>query len=411
MKIKVAEIDLANGQFEFQLSEDYHKYRVLIRSSKKPIGWVEFSKGDKKTISSTQLLTIIKKQLGYTIVKEAFESSLIKRDTETIYPGISVVVCTRNRVSHLVNCINTLQKINYPNFEIIIVDNAPSDRQTLELVGQYDLRYVLEKRAGLDFARNTGIAAAKYEIIAFTDDDALVDRAWLQVIAEAFSDPCIMAVTGYVAPAELDTDAQQLFEFGYGGMGHGFKRRILNRKDMADSRLLWASSFGVGANMAFRKKVFDKIGNFDTALDVGTPSHGGGDIDMFHRLVKFNYTLVYEPSMVVWHTHRSTMRALRKQVFDNGRSFGCFLIKCYNVRTVNRGSIIKFFFIDYLLKWNVKNILNSKKIPKNFSFTELYGVLTSPLAYRKSLQYARKMEVTGQSVEHKKTVSEVQEIE
>ncbi len=98
---------------------------------------------------------------------------------------------------------------------------------------------------------------------------------------------------------------------------------------MSDRRLLWASGFGVGVNMAFRREVLDAIGGFDVALDVGTPSRGGGDVALFHRFVARGYTLHYDPSALVWHTHRRQFAALHRQVYDNGRSFGCYLIRCH----------------------------------------------------------------------------------
>jgi hypothetical protein len=134
--------------------------------------------------------------------------------------------------------------------------------------------------------------------------------------------------------------------------------------------------------MAFRKAVFARIGGFDTALDVGTPSHGGGDVEMFHRLVAKEHLFVYDPSMLVWHYHRREASALKKQVFDNGRSFGCYLIDCYRKRTVSRWTIIKFFLKEWLFKWNLKNLFSRRStIPASYTLNEMRGILTSPFAY------------------------------
>ena len=65
-----------------------------------------------------------------------------------------------------------------------------------------------------------------------------------------------------------------------------------------------AGMFGTGANMAYRRSLFDKIGYFDPALDVGTATNGGGDLEMFFRVLKEGYVLVYEPRAVVRHRHR-----------------------------------------------------------------------------------------------------------
>jgi hypothetical protein len=141
----------------------------------------------------------------------------------------------------------------------------------------------------------------------------------------------------------------------------------------------------IGANMAFRKEVFDMVGGFDTALDVGTPSHGGGDIEIFHRIVANNFVVAYEPSMLIWHYHRREWKALRKQIFDNGRSFGCYLINCYRNHTASGVGIIRFFLIDWLLKWNLKNLLGiNSRVPRKLSIAELMGMFSSPYAYLKT---------------------------
>ena len=175
-------------------------------------------------------------------------------------------------------------------------------------------------------------------------------------------------------------------------MGHGFSRRYIQKEELAPKQLLWASGFGIGANMAFRKQVFGQIGGFDTALDVGTPSHGGGDVELFHRLVAKGYLFVYDPAMLIWHYHRRDDKALRKQIFDNGRSFGCFLIDCFRKKTVSRMTILQFFLTEWLWKWNLKNLFRRKTaIPRKLSLAELHGMLTSPWAYRQTKKRDREI--------------------
>jgi glycosyltransferase involved in cell wall biosynthesis len=155
------------------------------------------------------------------------------------------------------------------------VDNAPLTDDTARFVAPLLVRYVREERPGLDWARNHGIAEARYDITAFTDDDARPDRGWLRAIAHAFAEPEVMAVTGLVAPAELETKAQIHFEHGY-GMSRKLQRRIIRRDALKNCKLLQAGDFGSGANMAFRRNLFAAIGPCDVALGVDTPSGGGG---------------------------------------------------------------------------------------------------------------------------------------
>jgi len=394
MATALLQLELSKRLLPVTINDHYEGCRILVRFHRQPLGWVSFRKLTDNMISTDRLEMEIKKQLGWSLVQQSF-INLLKKDENVFstFEPISIIVCTRNRTKQLTECLKSLLELEYNNtYEIIIVDNAPDNEDTYDLVKNFPLHYVREERPGLDWARNRGIVEARHNIVAFTDDDVQVDRYWLQAIAKGFLNPEVMAVTGYVAPAELETSAQSLFELGYGGMGHGFRQKRIQRGVLIDRQLLWASSFGVGANMAFRSSVFDKIGMFDVALDVGTPSRGGGDIEMFHRLVAKGHLLIYEPGMLVYHTHRQSIAALRKQIADNGCSFGCYLINCFRKRTVARTSILTFFLFDWLYRWNLKNLLRrSGKIPRYLSLIELMGMLKSPFAYRATQIHARKI--------------------
>ena len=120
--------------------------------------------------------------MGYSVLQHALVRSFALPE-KTVIPeeGITIVVCTRNRTAQLSTCLDTLLALDYSTYEIIIVDNAPSDNATYDLATSLPVRYVREKRPGLDWARNRGIKEARYDIIAFTDDDVRVDPYWLQV--------------------------------------------------------------------------------------------------------------------------------------------------------------------------------------------------------------------------------------
>ncbi|TDH20816.1 glycosyltransferase [Segetibacter sp. 3557_3] len=384
--IKVLQVDLAQDLENLMVDPRYNCYRILVLIDKKPLGWVTLTVGPGNSyIGYDEVMSAVRSELKLPLVELSILNRIRASHRVSDAGPISIVVCTRDRTALLASCLNVLTVLNYPVFEIIVVDNAPSSDDTFELVKKFPVRYVRENTPGLDWARNRGIQEANYPIVAFTDDDAHPNQHWLWIINESFTNPRVMALTGYVGPAELEHPAQEIFEIGYGGMGHGFRQRYIRKATSTDQQLLWASSFGVGANMAFRKTVFQQVGDFDTGLDVGTPSSGGGDIEMFHRIVLNDHLLLYEPSMIVWHYHRSTDQALRKQVYNNGRSFGCYLIDCYIKRTVRRPSIVRFFLVNWLYKWNIRNLLKrGDTIPRSLSLTELQGMLTSPWAYRKT---------------------------
>jgi O-antigen biosynthesis protein len=183
----------------------------------------------------------------------------------------------------------------------------------------------------LDWARNCALLHAKGLVIAYTDDDVVVDSAWLQKINEVFEETDVVAITGLIAPLELQTDSQLHFE-AIGGFGRGCEKvwyRIGAHSERPDTFHLGAGRFGAGANMAFRASVLRKVGGFDPALDVGTLSEGGGDLEIFFRLLHEGYTLVYEPAALVWHCHHKVEMALSDQIKTWGTAMGAFLTAAF----------------------------------------------------------------------------------
>jgi O-antigen biosynthesis protein len=242
---------------------------------------------------------------------------------------LSVIICTRDRPHDLAVCLRGIERLDPPPYEVLIVDNAPATEATAELLRrQYsNFRYVREDTPGLDHARNRGLREAQGELVAFTDDDVVVDPRWVGALSDAFAaDPSLGLVTGLIEPYELETEAQVLFE-RYGGFGRGYRRTYVQA--WPGAALSWtqigAGQLGAGANMAMRRRIFDEIGFFDPALDVGTPTLGGGDHEIFHRLIKSGWLCLYEPAALVRHRHRRSLEQLQRLLYDYGHATRCYL--------------------------------------------------------------------------------------
>ena len=319
----------------------------MVRLHGTPIGYVKVPLNDGGCPAESLLRVIIDKH-GQAIARHLLSDSLangvtsgefhledLVRVSHPVYggpfPTVTVAVCTRDRTADLKRCLDSLTLVNYPGVEVVVVDNAPSDGSTERLVHGYrGVRYVNESRPGLDWARNRAVLEAHGEIVAFADDDVVVDPTWLSSLAAVFAqEPEVMAVTGLVVPYELETEAQALFEH-LGGFGRGFRRKWYRASDAKNTQIArlhgGAGKVGTGANMAYRRELFNRIGYFDPALDMGTPTNGGGDLNMFFRVIKEGYTLVYEPSAIVRHVHRRDPEALRRQMFSWGTGFSSYVI-------------------------------------------------------------------------------------
>jgi glycosyltransferase involved in cell wall biosynthesis len=285
---------------------------------------------------------------------------------------VTVAVCTRNRALQLRECLDALASLDYPPdlLDVVIVDNAPVDSSTRDIVAEYpSMRYLCEPRPGLDWARNHAAREARGEIVAYTDDDVSVDPGWVKAIADAFEEePHAMCVTGLVLPDELDTPAQLLFE-KYGGFGRGFERwvyRVDAEAGQSAGKLYGGTGrFGTGANMAFRRRFFETDGLFDPALDVGTPANGGGDLEMFFRVLKSGAALVYEPAAMVRHRHRRDYASLKKQIANNGVGFYAYLVRTAQAYPEERTALARLG-AWWLWWWNVRRLLRAIVRPRSF---------------------------------------------
>ncbi|WP_327324011.1 glycosyltransferase [Streptomyces sp. NBC_01210] len=243
----------------------------------------------------------------------------------------TIVVATRERADQLARALDSLLAQDHPDFEIVVVDNAPVTSATHDLVEhKYGerVRYVREPVPGLAVAHNRGIAAADGAVIAFTDDDVVADPHWLTALTAPFArDPGLGCATGLILPARLRTPAQILLE-SHGGFAKGFAPRQYDPAHPPAGEPLFpftAGSFGSGANMAFRATVLREIGGFDPATGTGTPARGGDDLYAFVSVLAAGHRLRYTPDALVWHHHRESWQDLKNQAYGYGAGLTAYL--------------------------------------------------------------------------------------
>jgi O-antigen biosynthesis protein len=405
-RIKVVDVELDHPLPTLEGLDGYRRLRALVRLHGSPLGYVDLpiARGRCSAASLEQaIIDKLSRPLMRRLLSAHFGSenrvdplrvsdlmsSVHPAGAEKL-PTVTVAVCTRDRTAELQHCLDGLERLDYPNLEILVVDNAPSSDATRKLVGaRYPrVHYVLEPRPGLDWARNRAISVASGEILAYTDDDVVVDPGWVRALARAFADdPEAMAVTGLVVPFELETQAQQLFE-DYGGFGRGFERRrvSLDRGSRDRWKQFGTGQYGTGANMAYRRELFDRIGLFDTALDVGTVTNGGGDLEMFFRVLEEGYVLVYEPSAVVRHRHRSDLANLRTQITNDGLGFAAYVIRSCLAYPHERGAFLRLG-LWWLWSWNRRHLWDTWLRPgplRDLVLAELRGAVQGLGRYPKS---------------------------
>ena len=301
-------------------------------------------------------------------------------------PFVSIIVSTHDRPERLAQALPALLAQHYPDYEVVIVDNAPSSRATADLIQQTygdveKLRYIREDTPGLSRGLNRGVMEARGEILAFTDDDVVLDAYCLLNLVKAFNlSHDVICVTGLVMPLELETPAQILFE-EYGGFGKGFRRRIYDKAKNRPREPLFpytAGRFGTGANMAVRPAFLKRVGGFDPALKCGM------DIAVFFQVIQQGYSLVYEPAALAHHAHRRSYGELRNQIYDYGVALTAYLTKNvlehprYLIELVTK---IPGGLMFTLSTGSTKNQKKSAHYPRELSLLEIKGMLHGPFVY------------------------------
>ncbi len=304
-------------------------------------------------------------------------------------PFVSVIVPTHNRPDLVQRCINSLLELYYPNYEIIIVDNAPGDNATAELIehsyaDQPRVRYVREDQAGVARARTLGMHAANGSILVYIDDDVLVDTYLLAEIVKDFTvTDNVACVTGDILPLELETPAQFWIE-EYGGFSKGFEHQIFDLKEHRPANQplypYTAGRFGAGAIMAFKADYLRSVGGFDAALQYGS------DIEAFFQVVSRGYQLVYEPSALVRHPHYREYDKLRKQIYNYGTGLTAYLTKAIlnqPARLLELMTKIPYGLYFVLSSRSPKNHKKHATYPPELTRSELAGMLRGPFIYLK----------------------------
>jgi len=240
-------------------------------------------------------LTTVKREPkdSFYEVQKRFQES--RQPLTSLNPKVSVVVACYNGAQTLAACLESLRRLRYPDYEIILVDDGSTD-STCEIASHYEeVRYIYQENHGLSVARNTGIQAAGGEIVAFTDADCRADEDWLNHLV---GDLLRSRFTGIGGPNLLpveDSPVAAAVLVSPGGPAH-----VMLTDEVAEHI--------PGCNMAFYKWALEEVGLFDPIY-----RQAGDDVDICWRLQQHGYQIGFSPAGFVWHHRRSTVRAYLKQ--------------------------------------------------------------------------------------------------
>jgi GT2 family glycosyltransferase len=392
---QILELEVEAPLPEVALPEEYSGVAFVVRRRDKPIGFFMEALPGGSILTPEDLAARVMKHVGTQILRERIYDELRGPLDHREFPALDIAICTHDRTDVLARCLENLRELGIlddGSVRVLVIDNAPSDEQTARLVAAFpQVTYIREAKPGLDFARNRAVKEATGELIAFLDDDVVVDRCWLEGLRDSWTaNPDAGAFTGPVLPLELGTKAQIVFE-QMGGFGRRFDRiRFGSVLPESPTYPCGAGMFGAGCNMAFNRKVLIELGGFDDALDTGAPLPGGGDLDMFYRVVRAGYALVREPKMVIYHQHRREYAKLRHQMWTWGLGSMAYVTKSYLTDLSQRPKIrrwIAWWFVYQFSKIFVPFLRrNRQPWPLDLVIAEICGGITGLLGeYHRSM--------------------------
>ncbi|UCE00229.1 MAG: glycosyltransferase [Chloroflexota bacterium] len=217
------------------------------------------------------------------------------------WPFVSVVVCTYNGSTWIRDCCEGLSRLDYPNYEVIVVNDGSTDG-TKKIISQYDFKVIHTDNQGLSTARNLGLQEAKGEIIAYLDDDAYPDEQWLRYLAASFKGNHYSGIGGpNIAPP-----------------GDGFVSECVANAPGNPVYVLLTDQEAEhipGCNMAFRKDHLQAIGGFDPRFRTA-----GDDVDVCWRIQENGWSLGLNAAATVWHHRRNSLHNYWKQQVGYGRA-------------------------------------------------------------------------------------------
>jgi glycosyltransferase involved in cell wall biosynthesis len=241
-------------------------------------------------------------------------------------PTVSVLISTRDRPQHIVECLRSVLATEDDDFEVVVIDQSRTPlaaEQSGPFLADRRVRWISSPTTGLSASRNIGLAAARAPVIAFTDDDCRVEPGWVAAIRHAFQADFEMGMLfGTVVLRAEDRADGYAAEFEAGP-------RTEYRGYFPNIREPW----GIGANMALRQTVADCVGNFDELLGAGGHFRAGEEIDFTIRALNKGHKVVLSDETCVYHLGLRRGLAARQLIRGYGIGMGAALGKHVRLRT------------------------------------------------------------------------------
>ncbi len=243
---------------------------------------------------------------------------------------VSVVIPAYNEEDHIAECLESVIANDYPNREIIVVDDCSTDR-TSEIASEYPVKVIRRQtRGGAALARNDGLREAHGKIVAFVDADCTVDKVWLTLLTSQYTNDKIAGVGGIISTKQTNLFAKY--------------RNYLAREEYTGAENPEPAKDLPGGNSSYRVDVLHAAGGFDPAF---AEPRAHETYELGHRLRKSGYELIGEPRAVVWHSREGSLRSWMSEAYSDGYAALAFL-KHYRMGEFIEPQLRQIAFLGFL---------------------------------------------------------------
>ena len=275
-------------------------------------------------------------------------------------------------------------QLDYPHFDVLVVDNAPCDDQARQVAIRFGVGYVVEPRVGLSRARNRGARTSAAEIVAFLDDDSLPNADWLAALTRPFKDPVVMAVTGRIVASDIEQSRSPLTPCA--SSADGYRESVFDRETPFWFERANFGGIGDGGNMAFRRCVFEIWPGFDERLGRGAVIDGGEEHNAFFSLLDRGCRIAQAATAVVYHRVPRDEDDLRAWQLRNLASAAAYTVLMFVEHPAHRRAIMKYAGEALRGKtrpWRGPTATPQRRVVSRSRM--LLALLSGPLLYYRSL--------------------------
>ncbi len=261
---------------------------------------------------------------------------------------LSVILCTYNRERYIYNVLQSIAAGGFGDYEIVLVNNNSTDGTESECQRfakdhpEVAMRYCVEKQQGLSYARNRGIMESQGEVLVYVDDDAVVNREYLQTYADFFNrNKEAVAAGGPITPRYDGCEEPSW-------MSHYTRQLVTGELNLGTrEREFPKGAFPGGGNAAYRKSVFNEVGLFNVELGrKGNSLIGAEEKDLFDKMTSRGMKFYYLPNAILYHL--IPPKKLTQDYFDR-LTYGIGVSERYRTQQIGRKK-----YLNRLLKEAVK---------------------------------------------------------